>query len=341
MRSTPASTHRSIRLITLFVAALAIAIVAMAGSAGAETPPQVPELDEKIPGPDLELIVPLDVHLVPLRPTVTAEVNCDAERIDVQVGNKTAAAWQIEITADDVVLTGGALGPNMAMAADIDVAENQTVHVEVIGGAATQLLDADITADCLLPLPSYEILTDCESGQAHARLINHGDDTAFMGVQYPAVMHMEIEVAPHSSEDWLLAVGPGETVEFDIMASNASIGSEALTFDCPVAAEEQVPADPTPEPEAQPEADTDATETDTTTEPDPVEPDSGEMEEQATDSNVEELAAGPDIIAGGTNVGSDDVPGTGVALGLVLIGLGLAALAGVVIATTAKRAHSR
>jgi hypothetical protein len=346
MSTTPVLARIAKHLLVTLIAS-AIGLLALAGPAGAETPPHTPDISAKAPvdppppPPPPLPVGPLDLHIIPLRPTATAQVNCETGQVDVQVGNKTSNAWMIAIAADGDVVDGGPLAPGSALLAHVEIAENQTMQIEVTGGADITILDTEVTADCLVALPSYEVLTDCDSAQAHARLLNHGDDTASMGIQYPAVMHMEIDVAAHSSEDWLLAVTPGETVEFDVVVSNESIGTEQLTFNCPP--DEETPVEPVPEAETPVDQtttdDTDSVDEGTVDEGTVAEADEGTVatddEDLADDDGVEELASGTEIRL------ANDAPNSAVALGIVLIGLGLAALAGVVIVTTATRTHRR
>jgi hypothetical protein len=195
-----------------------------------------------------------------------------------------------------------------------------------------------VTLDCLLPAPSYEIIENCETHQSYARLINDGDDTAYMGVQYPDVMHMEIEVAPHSSQDWLLAVSAGGSVEFEVVSSGVTLGTEVFEFTCPVA-----PPAATPEPAPAQPASTTVTVADASepapTEVAPIEVDlsagdiAGADAEQPTEASDgdEELAAPVEIELAGSEHGN----GLTVAIALVLIGL--TALGGVVVAATGER----
>lgn len=232
-------TTRTPNPFTRIAATVAFVFVALAmftGIAAADTPAPFPEFQVDLPNldpPPLPTpVVITDFELIPLRPTAEVEVDCESGTVDISVGNNSLNHWFIEISADGEVIGGGPIAPNHAMFEQIELAENDAVDVIVSILTVDTLIDETFTMDCLVPLPDYDIIADCDTGQAWARLINHGDDVALLGVQYPDVMHMEIEVEPHDSEDWLLAVSPGETVEFDIVSSNVSLGSEILDFTC-------------------------------------------------------------------------------------------------------------
>ena len=227
-------TPKTLNPVARIAATLAFTIVALAmlaGVAAADMLPLQPDLELQLPGPDPDpeptppwVIADVEILPLPLRPTAQAEVSCESGTVEIEIGNKTPNHWFIEVWADGAVIGGGPIAPNNAMVEQVALAENESTHVIVSVLTETTLIDETFTMDCLTPLPDYDVFASCGSGQAWARLINHGDDTAYMGVQYPDVMHMEIEVAPHSSEDWLLAVSPGQSVEFEVMASNVSIG---------------------------------------------------------------------------------------------------------------------
>ena len=344
--TTATSTTRTLTARVLLVLLVLItAFGALSATARADQLEILPESVMELLDWEVELGV---IELIPFNATATAEANCDTGTIDVTVSNKTVNYYWIDIYADDVFVGSGELNPGAEQSEQIPADENQAIHVMVgVIFAETALLDEVITLDCLAPLPAYQILTSCETGQAHARLINHGDDTALLGVQYPDVMHMEIEVAPHSSEDWLLAVSPGESIDFDIVSNNVAIGSEHLDFVCEVAeepantpvdqpvepvepaeaieeavAQEPAPVVPTQEPAAPTTVD----------QPAPVPTEDTDID--TNDAAGDELAAGSDLLIGTDNSGN------GMALGIVLIGIGLATLTAVALVTTRRRAES-
>jgi hypothetical protein len=312
-------------------------IFGLSAPALAETPPPGPAIEAVASAPEPPKLDVGEIVAVPLLPTATVNMSCDANTVQVLVGNKTLKAHFAEITVDGDT-TGHHVPVGQARERVINLAENESAHIEVSVLQEGVILDATYTMDCILPDPAYKILADCDTGQAFARLINHGDDTAYMGVQYPSVMHMEIAIAPHSSQDWLLAVSPGETVGFDVMASNASIGSEELTFTCEEPAAPAPPA-PTPTPASpaptaqpqgsggviEPEGNTgDDTETDA---PEIIEgadldSDKGGDDEGTSDADdatdTEELAAGEDLVLGSDVLSAGDTNDAGLALGLVL-----------------------
>ena len=332
--------------VTRALAALLLLLVsfgALAGTAAAETPPPGPELTEKaFEEADLFNFGLLGLNLFP---SAEVTVNCETNTIDVRVGNPTEDWISTEVWVDGAVFGSGLAAPGQQVLVSIAASENEEFHLEVSVITQGLLFDDDVKFDCVFPAPEYDVLSDCETGQAHARLVNNGDDTAYIGIQYPDVMHMEIEIAPHSSENWLLAVDPGEVVEFDVTASNVAIGSEILDFVC------ESPVEPTPEPTdevvvAEPadqggdesdepvESEDDVDEPQTVAEADVEDP----TDDQASDNDEdgvakaavdEEVAAGPNVVAGGQG-GS----GKGTGTALVLIGLGLAVLAAVAVFTT-------
>jgi hypothetical protein len=137
----------------------------------------------------------------------------------------------------------GPLAPGDEWNDSFPAVENQVVHIDSLSG---NFVD-DVKYDCAFPQPAYEVIADCATGQAHARLTNTGDDVASIGVAYPGVMHMEIDVAPGAQHDWLLMVEPGETVDFDVLTVFESIGHEHFEFQC---ADPVVAPTPTPAPAA-------------------------------------------------------------------------------------------
>lgn len=319
-----------------FLAATLTLGLAVPGASAAE--PDGPELEsivEAIP------MLPADgifVPIVPIVPSADVVVDCAAtDQVRVEIGNHTANFFVVETSVDAVLVDTQLVGPNNAHGLALDFAENDTHDVAVTAGTTT-LFEQAITLDCLLPAPSYEIIQNCDTDQAYARLVNDGDDTAYMGVQYPDVMHMEIEIAPHSSEDWLLAVPAGGSVEFEVVSSGATIGSEVFEFTCPVAppaptpqpAPSPAPAGPTPAPaivnDASEPAPTDVA-------PIPVDlaadgTTSADAEPPEVPDSDEEIAAPVAVELAGSEHGN----GLAIAVALVLIGLTI--LGGVVLATT-------
>ena len=200
--------------------------------------------------PDPEPPFDIDgIIAVPLTPSGSVEVSCTAEAATARVDNPTGNFQSITISVNGSIIGSDNTSPGATYAVDFSLAENQSAAVEILNGT-TAILDEDITRDCLLPDPSYQLLTGCESGQAHARLINNGDDVASMGVSYGAVPYVPQQVAAHTSIDWLLAVDPGETVDFTVKSDGVDLGTESFTFECAEEPAEEVtpPAGPaTPE----------------------------------------------------------------------------------------------
>lgn len=346
MSNATTSLNRLARSVAVLVSALVAfgAFGLFVGTAGAETPPPGPQI-EAVAEADPPVWQGVDLQIAPLSPTAEIEVNCDTNTIEVLVTNNTTKWFWVEVSVDDVLAESGVSNPNSENPWEIPATENVGFHVLVTAVTVGPIFDDVVTVDCLLPQPAYEILTDCDTGQAHARLINHGDDTAYIGVQYPDVMHQEVEVAPHSSVDWLLAVAPGESIDFEIKASNVVIGTEHVDFVCevpeaptpvpteePVEAAEESPAEPVEEPTEAPVEETiDESADDELVQPIPVEL---AADEPADDEVADdEVAAGPGVAV--SPAGSSG----GGTMAIVLVGLGLVVLMGVALATT--RRHTR
>jgi hypothetical protein len=316
----------------------AIATIGLAAPAASALPPDGPDLESVAEATPFVPVPGVFELLVPTLPTADVVVDCDAtDRVRVEVGNHTTASFLVETHVDNAPVDSQWVNPDNAHGLALDFAENDTHDVAVTTGATT-LFEEAVTLDCLVPAPSYETIQNCDTQQAHARLVNDGDDTAWMGVQYPDVTHMEIEIAPHSSKDWLLAVSAGESVAFEVVSSGVTLGSEVFEFTCPVAppaaTPEPAPAEPTTGPV--PVADT--------TEPAPIEVAPIEVDLSVGDTTSAE-AEPPAEVAGGNEelaapveielAGSEHGNGPAIAMGLVLVGL--TALGGVVVAATRNR----
>ncbi len=316
----------------------AIAAMGLAAPAASAAPPDGPELESVVEAIPLLATDGVFVPVVPIVPSADVVVDCAAtDQVRVEIGNHTASFFIVETSVDAVLVDTQFVGPDNAHGLSLDFAENEAHDVAVTAGTTT-LFEETVTLDCLLPAPSYEIIENCETHQGYARLINDGDDTAYMGVQYPDVMHMEIEVAPHSSEDWLLAVSASGSVEFDVVSSGVTLGTEVFELTCPVA-----PPAATPEPAPAQPASTTVTVADASeaapTEVAPIEVDlsagdttgaDAEQPMEASDGD-EELAAPVEIELAGSEHGN----GLTVAIALVLIGLTV--LGGLVVAATRER----
>ncbi len=213
------------RFLTLLTVAgfLFLAIPASGASAapGDFAPtPAVPDVGPVIVGPVLG--------------SLKAEVVADCAAgtpVAVNISNTTQSFTLVETRVDGVLVDSQSVGPQMAGFVDLGFVENQTSNVKVSAGSSV-LFEGDVTLDCLLPSPSYVITEDCETAQAFAVLKNTGDDTAHMGVRYEGAPYMLEEVPPHDSVMWLLAVDPGETVDFDVMVGSDVLGSEHVVFEC-------------------------------------------------------------------------------------------------------------
>jgi hypothetical protein len=323
------------------VAALPIALTglgltATTASAGPVIPPaleifEVPDLSDSF---ELDPnIFDLDLDLFPLffNPTADVVVDCGADpQVRVDISNTTDSFHWIEVFVDGDSVQSGVVGPDTAVPIGLDFAENDSKEIRVEAGDLT-MFDDTVELDCVLSAPSYEILENCDTGQAHARLINLGDDSVLMGVAYPDVMYVQEVVSPHSFIDWLLA-NPGDgAIAFDIMADDVVIGSEIVQMDC------EVPAEPTPEvtPEATPAPEVEAAEENA-----PIEVDLEEVTFNAGDDDSDptptvdpetDADGGSDELAAGVDV--EVAPGSGnspwVALGATMGGLALLAGAAV------------
>jgi hypothetical protein len=161
-------------------------------------------------------------------PGTDVTVNCLAGTIDVRVVNPTSEPTLVVVEIDGQEKGYGPLAGGDEWNDSFPAVENQVVHIESVSG---NFVD-DVKFDCAFPEPAYEVIADCATGQAHARLTNTGNDVASIGVAYPGLMHMEIDVAPGAQHDWLLMVGPGETVDFDVLSVLESIGHEHFEFEC-------------------------------------------------------------------------------------------------------------
>ncbi len=322
------------------VAALPIALTGLGltaapASAGPIIPPgldvfEIPDLSDSFEiDPDI-----FDLDLFPLffNPTAEVVVDCEADpQVRVDIGNTTDSFRWVEVFADGDSVEAVIVAPGSAGLVELDFSENDSKQIRVESGDLT-MFDDTVELDCLLPAPSYEIVENCNTGLAHARLINLGDDSVGMGVAYPDVMYMQEVVSPHSFIDWLLADPIDGAIVFDVMADDVVIGSEIVEMDC------EVPAVPTPEvtPEATPEPEVGV---EAAEENAPIEVD---LEEVTVDASTEtseptqtvdtEADGGSDELAAGVDV--EVAPGSGstkwVALAATMGGLAL--LAGVAVA---------
>lgn len=193
--------------------------------------------DDLLPGgngPDVEPIDVIEgITALPLGPQASVDVSCTDETATARIENPTNNFYAFAIRVDGALVNGGVTVQNGLTDAVFPVAENETVAVE-IEVSGDLLIDQEFTRDCLLADPSYTLLEDCDSEQAHVRLINNGDDVANMAVAYDGVPYVLHPVAPHSSVDWLLAVDPGESADFTIkFGHDVDLGSESFTFSCP------------------------------------------------------------------------------------------------------------
>jgi len=155
------------------------------------------------------------------------------QRTTVTVSNSTNNAYAFKITVDGVQIDQSVVGPNKQYKKSFPLGENETKAVKVTRASVT-MFDDEVTRDCLTPAPAYEVLTNCVTEQAHARLINNGDDTAKMAIQYGEGTYAHQAIGAHSSKDWLLTVNPNESVQFHVVHDSTILGTEDLFFDCPV-----------------------------------------------------------------------------------------------------------
>lgn len=228
-------------------------------------------------------------------PATEVTVNCATGTIDVRVVNPTSEPTLVVVDIDGDLRGYGPLDPGDEWNDSFPAVENQIMHIE----SATGDFVDDVIFDCALPEPAYEVIADCTTGEAHARLTNTGNDVASIGVAYPDVMHMEIDLAPGAQHDWLLVVAPGETVDFDVLSVNESIGHEHFEFTCEAPEEPIVELEPIPA--AAPAA----------AERPPVASD-----EVVTETLVESAAVAPQV-----SVDAGDSSHGALLLGLALVGL--------------------
>ncbi len=265
-------------------------------------------------GPDEPLVFNPDLVIAPLTPSASVAASCNSESGTVTVSNPTNNVYALKVIVDGVQIATTIVSPNNQYKKSFPLAENATKAVKVTRASVT-MLDTDVKRDCLKPAPAYDVLTNCDTEQAHARLINNGDDTAMMAIQYGEGAYAHQPVAAHSSKDWLLTVSPNESVSFNVVHSSTILGSEDLLFDCPV----EVPEVEVPEVK-KPEVETPEVETPETTGSaieDGDDEQSGPKDENDSDSEevdtevlgtVEELALA-DITEIGTTGDIDEIVG--------------------------------
>ena len=250
-------------------------------------------------GPDVE---PIDVNVgigILVTPKASVEVSCTDETATAHIENPTGNFHPFAVRVDGNLVDSGTTVPIGLSPVSFPLTENETVAVEVeVGGNV--LIDQDFTRDCLLPDPSYDLLENCDSGQAHVRLVNNGDDVANMGVAYDGVPYVLQSVAPHSSIDWLLAVDPGESADFTVkFGHDVDLGSESFTFACP---EEPAPVTP-------PETPNPGVETETPNPVTPTEPSEGpdaSSSQELAEAIVEVSSEDAETVAAATGEGDDE-----------------------------------
>ena len=268
-------------------------------------------------GPDVE---PIDVNVgigILVTPKASVEVSCTDETATAHIENPTGNFHPFAVRVDGNLVDSGTTVPIGLSPVSFPLTENETVAVEVeVGGNV--LIDQDFTRDCLLPDPSYDLLENCDSGQAHVRLVNNGDDVANMGVAYDGVPYVLQSVAPHSSIDWLLAVDPGESADFTVkFGHDVDLGSESFTFACP---EEPAPVTPPetpnpgvevepPAPVTPPETPNPGVETETPNPVTPTEPSEGpdaSSSQELAEAIVEVSSEDAETVAAATGEGDDE-----------------------------------
>lgn len=208
--------------------------------AGAEFEPTFQPGGNGPDDPDTPVFVG-EIGVLPLFPSASVSVSCGAETATITVKNPTTSAFIVSIEVDGQSVGGGLVGAKNQRAEVFPLAENATKAVEVSRGDVV-MVDEEVTRDCLLPAPAYQVLSNCDAEQAHVRLVNNGDDDALMAVQYNDDAYAHQAIAPHSSKDWLLSVAPNESVAFKVLHDSTVLGNETLDFDCAVEPPVEPPA---------------------------------------------------------------------------------------------------
>jgi len=288
--------------VTKHITALLIGLLAVGlffvSPAGAETGPELgpiipsptPQGPVFLPGGDGIFEPDGPIVVFPLFPSASVAVSCTSETATVTVKNPSFNSFLVTVKIDGSYYAGGQALSKQQWTTTFPLQENQSKTVKVTGSST--LMDKEVTRDCLLPAPTYQVLSNCDTEQAHARLINNGDDTAMMAVQYGNALFTTQPVAAHSSKDWLLDVAPGESASFTVRHGAVEVGSETLDFEC---------EPPTPEGPATPE--TPATPATPAT-PESPGTDSGNT---AVDTNTEDTddAENASVAPGGTDTDQD------------------------------------
>ncbi len=262
--------------ITALLTGLLLVGLFFASPAGAEIGPELAPIGPSptplgpvfLPGGDGIFEPDGPIVVFPLFPSASVAVSCTSETATVTVKNPSFSSFLVTVKIDGSYYDGGLALSKQQWTTTFPLEENQSKTVKVTGSLT--LMDKEVTRDCLFPAPTYQVLSNCDTAQSHARLINNGDDSAMMAVQYGTDAYNLQSVAAHSSKDWLLDVAPGESTSFTIRHNSSSIGTETLDFDCepPVPAEPPAPAQPAPvEPPAPAEPVTDTNTDDTAVAP--------------------------------------------------------------------------
>ena len=233
------TTTTNTKTFTKILVSLAAMAVALTGLGLTAAPASArPQIDPYVF--DLEL-PSVGFNEVPLyeQPSLTAEVavNCSPyPQVRVDISNTTEDSHLVEVFADGEFVSSVLIGPNMDHFIALNFAENDSKEIRVESGDSLMFEDT-VEMDCVFAEPGYEVIEDCDTGQAYVRLINSGDDSVVMGVAFPNVMYAPENIAPHSSIDWLLPSSADGPVEFDVKADGVVIGHEIVEMDCEVLAE--------------------------------------------------------------------------------------------------------
>ncbi len=162
--------------------------------------------------------------------------NCDTGQTHARLINLGDDSVDMAVAFPDVMYAQQTIAPHSSIdwllpsSADGPVEFDIMADDVVIGHEIVEM-------DCVFSEPGYEVIENCDTGQAYVLLINSGDDSVDMAVAFPDVMYAQQTIAPHSSIDWLLPSSADGPVEFDIMADDVVIGHEIVEMDCEVPAE--------------------------------------------------------------------------------------------------------
>lgn len=169
-------------------------------------------------------------------PTVAIQIDCANDSyVQAYIDNITNSGFQVETQVNGVLIDSSPVLAGAHHFVPLNLDNHQIYEIRVSAITVGTIYHEDYTVDCAVGDPSYEVLTNCETGQAHVRMSNAGEGIVKFRIGYSGVLAGPYqEVAPGTHVDWLLAVDPGESVDFDVLDDWAILSAEHLDFDCPV-----------------------------------------------------------------------------------------------------------